>query len=165
MTPELQETLAPVLGAVPSGVFILVAGDGNGKTTGLLASWIQQASFDPPQLTVAVNKSRYLNAWLSEGAPVTLNQVAKDDGVLFKHFGKGFEPDQDAFDGVETEVGTAGLPVLTASLATMEGRVVSSLEAADHQIYLVEITNGVRHQESDASGAPFVHIRKNGFHY
>ena len=85
--------------------------------------------------------------------------------MYFKHFGKGFEPDQDAFDGVETEVGTAGLPVLTASLATMEGRVVSSLEAADHQIYLVEITNGVRHQNSDASGTPFVHIRKNGFHY
>ena len=63
---ELQSRLAPVLGRVPSGVFILVAGDGSGLRTGLLTSWVQQASFEPPQVTIAVNKSRYLIDWLKD---------------------------------------------------------------------------------------------------
>ncbi len=159
-----KDSIAPILGQVPSGVFILVAGDGGDKKTGLLASWIQQASFEPPQVTVAVNKSRYLNDWLSEGCSVTVNQVAKGDGVLFKHFGKGFEPDVDAFAGVEVVDGANGLPLLKAAMASMEGTVLSRMEAGDHIIYLVAITAATAHQAA-SDFVPFVHVRKNGFSY
>jgi len=161
---ETKDSIAPILGQVPSGVFILVAGDGGDKQTGLLASWIQQASFEPPQVTVAVNKSRYLNDWLSDGCPVTINQVARGDGVLFKHFGKGFEPDIDAFDGVEVEVGKHGLPLLKAAMASMEGTVLSRMEAGDHIIYLVAISAATAHRDLSEFD-PFIHVRKNGFSY
>lgn len=161
---EKKNAIGPVLGKVPSGVFILVAGNGNGQQTGLLASWIQQASFEPPQVTVAVNKSRYLNDWLGEGSPVTINQVAKGDGILFKHFGKGFEPDQNAFDGVDTNDASNGLPLLNAAMASMEGKVVSKMEAGDHVIYLVDITDATAQQDPSKLD-PFVHVRKNGFSY
>lgn len=164
LSPELKEQIGPVLGQVPSGVFILVAGDGAVRKTGLLASWIQQASFEPPQVTVAVNKSRYLNEWLAADSPITLNQVAKGDNKLFKHFGKGFEPDENAFDGVEASPGENGLPLLTNAMASMEGRVVSQMDAGDHVIYLVDITAAKLHGGS-TDAAPFVHIRKNGFSY
>ncbi|MDG1897902.1 MAG: flavin reductase family protein [Fuerstiella sp.] len=164
MNQETKDSVGPILGRVPSGVFILVAGDGGDQKTGLLASWVQQASFEPAQVTVAVNKSRYLNDWLTDGCSVTINQVANGDGVLFKHFGKGLEPDADAFGGVETMEGTNGLPLLKAAMASMEGRVLSRMSAGDHIIYLIEITSGTAHQ--DASGFdPFVHVRKNGFSY
>ena len=156
--------LPSVLGRVPSGVFILVAGNESGQKTGMLASWVQQASFDPPQATVAVNKSRYLNEWLQEGSLVTLNQVAEKDGTLFKHFGKGFEPDVDAFDGVETADGENGLPLLKAALGSLEGTIASSMEAGDHIIYLVTITAATAHQDLNEV-KPFVHIRKNGLNY
>ena len=161
---ELKSALTPVLGRIPSGVFILVAGGPEGRRTGLLASWIQQASFEPPQVTVAVNKSRYLKDWLTAGSAVTLNQVVKGDSSLFKHFGKGFEPDADAFSGVETEPGLSGLPRLKSALATMEGTVSSSMEAGDHIIFLVTLTHAVLHKDP-AESEPYVHIRKNGFSY
>lgn len=164
ISQETKDAIAPVLGRVPSGVFILVAGSSDGQQTGMLASWVQQASFEPPQVTVAVNKSRYLNDWLQNGTAVTLNQVAKGDGVLFKHFGKGFEPDTDAFDGVDTVAGDNGLPLLTAALSSLEGTVTSRLEAGDHIIYLVDITSATSHPDGEES-EPFVHIRKNGFNY
>lgn len=164
MTPETLATIAPVLGQIPSGVFILIAGDGSGRTTGLLASWIQQASFDPPQVTIAVNKSRYLNDWLKAGSPVTLNQVAKGDSVLFRHFGKGFEPDANAFDGIETETGASGLPLLKGAMASLEGRLMSKMDAGDHVIWLAEITSGTAHRDP-ADFAPHVHLRKNGLNY
>lgn len=159
-----REEMAPILGRIPSGVFILVAGDGNGRTTGMLASWVQQASFEPPQVTVAVNKARYLNAWLQDGSCVTINQVSKGEHSLFKHFAKGFEPDENAFQDVATTEAANGLPHLTAAMASMEGTVVSRMEAGDHIILLIEIGRAVAHQEP-ADFDPFVHVRKNGFSY
>jgi flavin reductase (DIM6/NTAB) family NADH-FMN oxidoreductase RutF len=164
VTPELRETLAPVLGRVPSGVFILIAGNSAGAQTGMLASWIQQASFEPPQVTVAVNRSRYLNEWLVTGSPVTLNQVAKGDNLLFRHFGKGFDPGVDAFSGVDTMTGQNGLPVLLAAMTSLEGNVTDRMETGDHVIYLVTLTHAHQHR-NPGDLDPFVHIRKNGFSY
>ncbi|MEZ6042264.1 MAG: flavin reductase family protein [Planctomycetaceae bacterium] len=163
-TSEPCSSIAPVLGRIPSGVFILVAGGPDGRSTGLLASWIQQASFAPPQVTIAVNKSRYLNDWLAVGSAITLNQVAKGDKVLFGHFGKGFEPDANAFQGIETTEGNNGLPVLKGAMASMEGVLESKLDAGDHVIWLANIT--VAHAHQDPGGFdPYVHIRKNGLGY
>lgn len=164
MAPELKDQLASILGRIPSGVFILVAGDGAGRRTGMLASWIQQASFDPPQVTVAVNKSRYLAEWLTLDAPVTLNQVSKGDTTLFRHFGKGFDPDANAFEGVSTLDGQCGLPLLTAAMTSMEGAVAGRMDAGDHVIVLITLTAATAHRDPSEFD-PFVHIRKNGFSY
>ncbi len=164
LTDAEKEQIAPVLGRIPSGVFILVAGDNANQKTGLLASWIQQASFEPPQVTVAVNKSRYLNDWLATGSAVTLNQVRKGDSVLFKHFGKGFEPDVDAFEGIKHTTAKNGLPLLTDAMASLEGTVLSRMEAADHVIYLVSVTAAAANLDNSEM-EPYVHIRKNGFNY
>jgi flavin reductase (DIM6/NTAB) family NADH-FMN oxidoreductase RutF len=161
---ELKLTLTPILGRIPSGVFILVARSDDGNTTGLLASFIQQASFDPPQVTVAVNKSRYFNDWLKIGSPVTLNQVQKGDNILLRHFGKGFEPGADAFDGLECTPGTSGLPLLKQAMTCMEGCVAGRMEAGDHVVYLVTLTNAVANRDASEFD-PWVHIRKNGFSY
>ncbi len=161
---ELQSLLAPVLGRVPSGVFILVAGDGIGRRTGLLTSWVQQASFVPPQVTIAVNNSRYLIDWLKDGSPVTLNQVPKGDNLLFRHFGKGFDPHADAFDGIDLVPANNGLVALSSALSTMEGTVCGQMDAGDHRILLVTITNAMIHKDP-TQFEPFVHVRKNGFSY
>ena len=161
---DLKTRLAPILGRIPSGVFILVAGNDEGQKTGMLASWVQQASFEPPQVTVAVNKARYLNEWLQADSPVTINQVRQKDPVLFRHFGKGFEPDEDAFDGVDSVASECGLPQLPDAMVTLEGQVTSKMDAGDHIIYLVTIVSGQAHQNPDEF-SPFVHIRKNGFSY
>jgi flavin reductase (DIM6/NTAB) family NADH-FMN oxidoreductase RutF len=164
VSDSLREKLAPILGRVPSGVFILVAGDDAGRQTGLLASWLQQASFDPPQVTVAVNKSRYLVDWLQMNSPVTINQIPKGESSLFKHFGKGFEPDADAFQGVDTIPGQSALPLLKVAMTSLEGFVTNRMDAGDHVIFLVTLTNAVAHREL-AESEPFIHIRKNGFSY
>ncbi len=158
------EVMATALGRIPSGVFILVVGDGNERRTGLLASWVQQAAFEPAQITVAVNKSRYILDWLTPGAPVTLNQVQKKDPQLFRHFGKGFEPDAEAFAGVDWEAGENGLPRLKAALTTLEGTVEKSLDSGDHRIVLITVSTAVVHHDP-AETEPFVHLRRNGFSY
>ena len=161
---DLQSRLAPVLGRIPSGVFILVAGNSNGQQTGLLTSWVQQASFAPPQVTVAVNQSRYLIDWLKDGSLVTLNQVPQGNNLLFRHFGKGFDPHADAFDGIAVVPANNGLVALSDALSTMEGTVCGQMDAGDHRILLVTITNAIVHKDP-TQFEPFVHVRKNGFSY
>jgi len=162
---DLQSSgIAPALGRVPSGLFILVASDGESRQTGLLASWIQQASFDPPQVTVAVNKARYLNDWLQDGSPVSISQIPQKDPGLLKHFGRGFEPDQDAFSGVDVTMGENGLPILTGAMCALEGQIAGRLNAGDHIVYLITLTRGSGPDDS-LNLLPFIHIRKNGLGY
>src|SRR5258706_383723 len=70
MSPSANEglqELALALGRVPSGLFILTVCDGQ-RETGMLASWVQQCSFEPPQVSVAVKHGRDLLAVLKGGA-------------------------------------------------------------------------------------------------
>jgi flavin reductase (DIM6/NTAB) family NADH-FMN oxidoreductase RutF len=161
---DSQEIIGKVLGRTPSGVFVLTAGDGNGRETGMLASWVQQAAFEPPMVSVAVNQSRYLNEWLAKSPKLALSLVGESQGEFLRHFGKGFGPDEPAFRGLEINRGVTGLPVLAKALGYLEGRVTGQVEAGDHVVYLVEI------EGAGAGGAlpaerPMVHIRKNGFNY
>ena len=86
----------PVLGRVPSGIFILTVGSGD-QATGMLASWVMQAGFEPAMVSVAIKQGRYVNDWITAGQPFVLNLVGEDSGHFLKHFGRGFEPGEAAF--------------------------------------------------------------------
>ena len=72
----IRDRIAPVLGRIPSGLFIVTAGDGRGRETAMLGSWVQQASFDPPMITVAVNRQRWINDWLAERPQLAVSILA-----------------------------------------------------------------------------------------
>src|SRR6266542_1498351 len=107
------ESLAAALGRIPSGRFVLTLRHGENET-GMLASWVQQCSFDPPQVSVGVNKQRDALEWLTDGAPFVLNVIPEGGKALVAHFGKGFEPGQPAFTGLEVARERETPPVLLA---------------------------------------------------
>jgi flavin reductase (DIM6/NTAB) family NADH-FMN oxidoreductase RutF len=152
---------AAALGRVPSGLFVLTARHEDGRETGMLASWVQQCSFDPPQVSFALRKGRELVTWLTEGAAVVLNVVPEGGKALVAHFGKGFEPGEPAFDGLAVDRKLASAPVLTAALAYLDCRVSGSADASDHVLFLAEVVGGAVLHE----GRPTVHLRKSGLHY
>ncbi len=150
----------PILGHIPSGVFILTAKNGSHET-GMLASWVQQAGFEPPMVSVALKQGRYIADWLSDDGHFVLNIVRSDQLNLLKHFGKGFELDQPAFDGINLERSPLGVAVLADSLGHLECQVVRHIDSGDHRIFLAEVSSG----RLSGEGTPLVHIRKNGSHY
>jgi flavin reductase (DIM6/NTAB) family NADH-FMN oxidoreductase RutF len=163
-TENGREEIGRVLGRTPSGVFILTATDGAGRETGMLASWVQQASFEPPIVSVAVNRKRFLHDWLSQAPKVALSLVGRSQGKFLKHFGRGFEPDQPAFEGISILRNATGLPVLADALGYLEGEIVSKADAGDHCVYFVRV-DAAGSGPDLASEEPMVHIRKNGFKY
>ena len=92
-----RDAIAAVLGRTPSGIFVLTARAADGRETGMLASWVQQASFEPPMVTVTVNRKRFLHEWLATSPQIVLNLVGEGQKQFLKQFGTGFGPDEPAF--------------------------------------------------------------------
>src|SRR5439155_26799894 len=109
------DSLADALGHVPSGIFVFAARHGE-QETAMLASWVQQCSFEPPHVSVAVRRDRDIHDLLADGAAFTLNIVPIHATEFLKHFGKGFESGEAAFTGFAIERTPAGIAVLTDAL-------------------------------------------------
>lgn len=152
--------LAAALGRIPSGLFILTARHGDAET-GILISWVQQCSFEPPQLTLALKHGRGIVDWLKKDATLVLNILDNSQTDMVVHFGRGFELGEPAFTGVEVERHGKSPPILSEALAYLECRVVSRHAVGDHELFVGEVTGGKMLSE----GRPMVHVRKSGLHY
>lgn len=154
--------LARALGHVPSGLYILTV-QCQGRSTGMLASWVQQAGFAPPAVTVALASKRYVADWVAMAGRFTLNQLAVGSKTLMRHFARGLGPDAPAFEGVGLRDGlTRGGPVLDGAMAFLEAEVEGEVASADHRIFLGRIVAG---GILDSAAEPFLHVRANGMHY
>lgn len=163
---EAPTGLYPALGRLPSGIYILTVGQTGSRpddqATGMLVSWVQQAGFEPPMISLAVKQGRALSDRLEGGEPFVLNVVADGDKKYLKHFGKGFEPGQPAFDGLQLATTACGVPALADALATLECRAAGGVDASDHRVLVAHVTGGsLRNKEA----TPMVHVRKRGDHY
>ena len=150
----------PVLGRITSGIYILTIGQSD-RATGMLASWVMQAGFEPPMVTVAVRQGRYVAEWLAAGEPFVLNIVGEGQKQWLKHFGKGFEPGEPAFTGLEVRPAVNGVTALAEALGYLECEPMSHVDSGEHRIFLAKVTAG----ELLHDAAPMVHIRKSGAHY
>ena len=132
-------------------------------TGGMLASWVSQATFNPPGFTVAVAKERAIESLLHTGSQFVLNILHEGNHLgLMKHFLKPFVPGEDRFAGVEWEEADNGSPILKDALAYLECRVDNRMECGDHWvIYGVAQQGKVLQQQ----GVTSVHHRKSGSHY
>ncbi|HXG12400.1 MAG TPA: flavin reductase family protein [Gemmataceae bacterium] len=157
---EPQKQLAAALGRIPSGLFVVTVRRG-GAETGMLASWVQQCSFEPPQISLAIKRGREIAAWLTEDAPFVVNILDESQTDMLIHFGRGFRLDEPAFTGLAVERAASGAPVLSEALAYLDCRVVSRCAAGDHDLYIGRVIAGRMLGE----GHPMVHVRKSGFHY
>lgn len=162
---ESQKTaIGAVLGRIPSGIFILTVGDGAGKETGMLCSWVQQAAFEPPLLVLSLKQGRYVTDWLAHSRTAVLNLVGESEKQLLGHFGRGFKIDEPAFQGIECQRTARGLPILNDALGYLECELREQYSAGDHFLHVLEVMGGgtgpMLHEEQ-----PMVHIRKSGFHY
>ncbi|MEA5421827.1 diflavin flavoprotein [Synechococcus sp. CCY9202] len=165
---SLDGDLDKALGRLSGGLYVVTArqddAEGGSRSGAMVASWVSQASFDPPGLTVAVAKDRAIEALMQVGDRFVLNILREDNHqVLLRHFLKRFPPGADRFAGVTTLDGVAaGGPVLGDALAYLGCRVVQRMEGPDHWIIYAAVEQGT---VSDLEASTAVHHRKVGNHY
>ncbi|MEH2069282.1 MAG: diflavin flavoprotein [Nostoc sp.] len=132
-------------------------------SSAMLASWVSQASFNPPGLTVAVAKDRAVESLTHSGNKFVLNILKEGNHLgLMKHFLKPFGPGQDRFAGVAAQEAQNGSPILNDALAYLECSVENRMESGDHWLVYATIDNG---KLLDTDGVTAVHHRKSATHY
>ena len=164
---SLDADLDKALGRLSGGLYVVTArqGEGDGVRSGaMVASWVSQASFDPPGITVAVARDRAIEALMQVGDRFVLNILGEQNQqVLLRHFLRRFPPGADRFAGVNLlEGAAAGGPVLGDALAYLGCRVAQRMEGPDHWIIYAVVEEG---NVADTTAATAIHHRKVGNHY
>jgi len=154
--------VAAALGRIPSGLFIVTWRSGEADRS-MLASWVMQAGFEPPLVSVAVGTGRDLLAAVRGGAAFAVSVLADSQRSLLGRFGKAPADGVDPFAGLAIRRTPAGIAVLADAAGWLECRPVGEAAAAnaDHVVVLgrVEAAGG----EPDTPS--LVHLRRSGLKY
>lgn len=161
--PAAQTTtdVASALGRIPSGLFVITWRE-DAADRAMLASWVMQAAFDPPAISVALAKSRGLAAAVARECPFVVNVLGDTQRSLVGRFGKPATPGEDPFAGLEIVRTPLGVGAIAGATAWLECRPAAPLVewAGDHALLVGRVTAA-----SAADAAPLVHLRKNGLRY
>ena len=80
-----KEKIGPALGKLPSGVYIATS-ILDGEEIGMLASFVEQAGFEPPMITVALSSGRRLVTAIEQSGLIGINVLGDEDARLMKPF-------------------------------------------------------------------------------
>ena len=159
---SLDNDLDKAIGRLSSGLYIITAKQEEIKGA-MLASWVNQASFEPLGVSIAVAKDRAIESLLQVGNCFVLNILEEGNyHHLMKHFLKRFKPGQDRFEGIEIQDANNGSPILADALAYLECQVVDRMEVNDHWIVYSRVSEG---RVSKSTALTAVHHRKVGNYY
>ncbi len=166
-TKSLDGDLNKALGCLSGGLYIVTAKENTGRDSrdgAMVASWVSQASFEPPGITVAVAKDRAIESLLQVNDRFVLNVLQENNYLhLFRHFLKRFPPGANRFKGVELMNDLApGGPVLSDALAYLSCKVIQRLETTDHWIIYSVVEKG---NLSNTQGKTAIHHRRVGSNY
>ena len=148
------------LGRVVGSLCVVTSKQGE-LMNGMLASWVSQATFSPPGVTIAVAKDRAIESLMHVGSPFVLN-ILPEGKQLQKQFMKNYAPGEDRFADIETEEAENGCPILKQALAYIELNVQNRMECGDHWLVYGVAKSG---KVLDTEKVTAVHHRNSGSHY
>jgi len=144
------------VGRVTGSLCVLTAQQDDTRL-GVLTSWVSQASFNPPGLTIAIAKDQTADLLAHTGEPFVLN-ILKQGKNLRRYFLKPPSPGEDPFVAIATDTATNGCPVLTDALAYLECTLQNRMECGDHWLLYAVVEHG---KVLDATGVTAVNHRKS----
>ena len=126
----------------------------------MLASWVMQAGFEPPMISIALHKDRPLAEWLAGGTHFIVNLLAEEQTSLVRHFSRE-RAAGTALDGVPLHRTAAGLPAIDGAVGYLECEPTGKIDSGDHYVFLARVLAG----HLSTGIRPMVHVRKNGLKY
>jgi flavin reductase (DIM6/NTAB) family NADH-FMN oxidoreductase RutF len=157
----LRNTVGKALGRIPSGVFVLTARDAE-RRLGMLVSWVQQAAFDPPAVSIAVGNGRPILEMILKTRRAAMSVIGERETELMRRFARVRTDSTDPFEGLDLFPAPSGIPVLAGALAWLDCELAETVDfGADHTLLLARVSAG----DVLRQGSSFTHVRGNGFHY
>jgi len=144
----MDKNLARAMASLTSGIYVLTVREG-GRSHGMSSSWVTQVSGEPVLFTAAVDNAHFSNAVIARTGFFGMNVVGRRGKSLEDYFYSPRARREDNLDAVEYELSpTLKVPWLKLAMIAMEARVVDSVVAGDHTIF-VATPVGVRIAAND----------------
>eukprot|EP00232_Nephroselmis_pyriformis_P026881 CAMPEP_0182865294 /NCGR_PEP_ID=MMETSP0034_2-20130328/7613_1 /TAXON_ID=156128 /ORGANISM="Nephroselmis pyriformis, Strain CCMP717" /LENGTH=750 /DNA_ID=CAMNT_0024997589 /DNA_START=87 /DNA_END=2339 /DNA_ORIENTATION=- len=160
-----EDATAVAMGRILGSLCVLTTKDGEASSA-MIASWVSQASFDPPGVTIAVKKDRAVESLLLKGNAFNLNVLAEGrTNEVFKQLGRQFAPGEDRFEGMDVTLSpNTECVVMPMALSYLECRVADRMETGDHWVVYANVEDGKLINPND-TGLTAIHHRKTGAAY
>jgi flavin reductase (DIM6/NTAB) family NADH-FMN oxidoreductase RutF len=134
--PTDPQIIHNALRALPSCLFVLTCAYDQYRT-GILTSWVQQCSDDPPMLVVAVKKGQTIEPMLRDARAFVLNMMPPGDRRSILRFGKELDRSDDPFLSLEFDTAITGVPILKHAIGWFDCELEGHLSPdADSRLYL-----------------------------
>ncbi|MDX2214712.1 MAG: flavin reductase family protein [Oculatellaceae cyanobacterium bins.114] len=148
-----------MLRKIPHGLYICGVKDGE-DVNGFTASWVMQASFQPPLVVNCVNQKSISHTMIQASQVFALSFLEDGQKELAQKFFKPLRRVGNKFEDVDFYLGETGCPIISDSLGYVECRVVGSVEQGDHTVYVGEVIASGIHRE----GSPLL-LESTGWQY
>ncbi len=148
------------VGRITGSLCVITAHNMN-EPVGFLTSWISQAGFSPPAITIAVAKEREMACLATAGEVFVLN-ILQEGHNLRRHFLQVPAPGNNQFTGIQTEIAPNGCLILTEALSFLECTVQNRMDCGDHWLLYALVANG---KVLETTGVTAVNHRKSGSQY
>lgn len=144
-----EQAKKTMLRKIPHGLYICGVKDGE-ELNGFTASWVMQASFEPPLVVNCVRRDSISHEMLKKSEVFSISFLEagqKDLAAKFfkpkRRVGNKFE-DVEFYEGQET-----GCPIIKDSLGYVECKVVGAVEQGDHTVYVAQVIGSGVHRDGE----------------
>ena len=125
-------------GKMTYGIYVLTSRDQQ-EINGMIASWVSQVSYSPPQIMVAVHTHRYSHQLIKKAGSFALHVLNKSQKNFLSRF-KGKDP-KAKFTALDWTAGKTGCPILRDCLAYLECELNTHYRPGNHTLFIGDVVD------------------------
>jgi flavin reductase (DIM6/NTAB) family NADH-FMN oxidoreductase RutF len=134
--PIDKNELRRAMGHFATGVTVITTRDEKGQAFGLTANAVSSVSLMPPLILICVDKGADTYPYFARSKVFTVNILSEEQEAISRRFAtSGIEK----FEGIGYHRNELDCVVLEDAVGHLDCRIVDSLEAGDHTIYVGEV--------------------------
>ncbi|MDM9384319.1 diflavin flavoprotein [Chlorogloeopsis sp. ULAP01] len=147
------------VGRIVGSLCVLTTQQDNNHS-GILTSWVSQATFTPPGLMIAIAQEQNADALIHPDDQFVLN-ILKEGRNLRRHFSSRNTPQENPFSQLATQTANNGCLILSDALAYLECTVQNLMECGDRWLIYATVDKG---EVLEPTGMTAIQHRKSGSH-
>ena len=152
--PIEKTELRRVMGHFATGVTVITTRDEHGHPFGLTANAVSSVSLVPPLILICVDKKADTYPYFDRSQVFTVNILSEGQEAISRRFAtSGIEK----FEGIGYRKNEIGCAVLDDAVAHLDCRIVDTVDAGDHTVYLGEV------EGADAAEQPPLLFFRGGY--
>ncbi len=157
ITETQIDRTAQAVGRIVGSICVLTTRNDN-HHSGVLTSWVSQATFSPPGVMIAVAKEHNADLIGNPGDKFVLN-ILNEGRSIRRNFR---EQSSGSFDNLSTKTATNGCLIIEEALAYLECTVQNRLSSGDRTLIYAVVERG---EVLDNHGITAIQHRKSGSYY